>query len=238
MADLLFTRQEILDHLDDCARRFIFPMLDNGYVYPADVRLTAFRDHARWSLVIETLGANPRGGEHDSLFDSLYRFGNCLNRPVGLANEDFLFLTADGDDGPTFEKEYGWHVRDGLRTIRIRDTLLPVSLEPEALQAKGIRLEEPPNVNGAELLRALLPDYRDLLLAREEELRERVPVDLPLILRLDQWHHPDLVRGELPGGNETFQLIAEVLASGEAARYQPTQPPNTHWSNWPEGGTL
>jgi hypothetical protein len=37
---------------------------------------------------------------------------------------------------------------------------------------------------------------------------------------------------------ETFQMITEVLVRGDSAWYVPTQTPNTHWSNWPEGGTL
>ena len=33
------TVDEILRQLDDSARKFTFPMLDNGYIYPLDVRL-------------------------------------------------------------------------------------------------------------------------------------------------------------------------------------------------------
>ncbi|MDX6381476.1 MAG: hypothetical protein QOI57_2500, partial [Rubrobacteraceae bacterium] len=51
-----FTSQDILAQLDECAGKFGFPMLDNGYVYLADVRLSAYRDDARWALVIEVLG--------------------------------------------------------------------------------------------------------------------------------------------------------------------------------------
>ncbi len=40
------------------------------------------------------------------------------------------------------------------------------------------------------------------------------------------WHHPDLVNGELPSGSETFQMIAEVVVSGDATRYRPTKQPN------------
>jgi plasmid stabilization system protein ParE len=30
------------------AKSFVFPMLDNGYIYLADVRLSIFRDPKRW----------------------------------------------------------------------------------------------------------------------------------------------------------------------------------------------
>jgi len=58
------------------------------------------------------------------------------------------------------------------------------------------------------------------------------------LLRLDQWHHPNLVDYELPSQNETFQMIANVIETGSAGYYQPSQPPNNHWRNWPLGGTL
>jgi hypothetical protein len=34
-----------------------FPVLDNGYVYPVDVRLSAYADGCRWALVVEWLGS-------------------------------------------------------------------------------------------------------------------------------------------------------------------------------------
>src|SRR3712207_3518142 len=51
-----FSQQEILTKLDDAARDFKFPGLDNGFIYPVDTRLHAFRDDARWALVIEVVG--------------------------------------------------------------------------------------------------------------------------------------------------------------------------------------
>jgi hypothetical protein len=238
MSNPPFSIEQILDQLDSCAESFTFPMLDNGYIYPADVRLTAYGDTTRWAMVIEVLGAHNHAGGHDSISDCLHCFGNCLNRPPGTANEDILYPTADAENTPTFGNEYGWYVNEQARTIRIRDTVVPICLKADALEAGGIRLEEPPLVNGAELLRGLLPEYRELLLATEDELWQRVPTDLGVILRLDEWHHPDLAGGEMPSKNRTFQMIAEVLVSGDVKRYQPTQEPNTHWSNWPDGGTL
>ena len=88
------------------------------------------------------------------------------------------------------------------------------------------------------LLRSLVPEHRNPLLATDGELSQRLSVALPLLLRLDQWCHPDVSAGELPSNSEAFKMIAEVLATGDASRYKPTQEPNTHWSNWPMGGDL
>jgi hypothetical protein len=86
--------------------------------------------------------------------------------------------------------------------------------------------------------RSLVPEHRDALLATDEEIRRRIPDDLPQILQLEEWAHPDVSGEVLPSQSETFCQIADVLVTGDVSRYAPTEPPNTHWSNWPVGGTL
>jgi hypothetical protein len=233
-----YSRGEILDQLDACAQNFTFPMLDNGYVYLGDTRLSSYRDDKRWAIIIEILGYHVRAGNHDGLHNCLHCFGNCLKRAPGTANEDFLFVTEDGPESPTFDDEHGWYIREDAKTIRIRELIVPLKLSQEQLAEKEIDLVEAPQITGAELMRSLLPEYRELLLATEEELRGRIQPELPLILRLDEWHHPDLAAGELPSESKTFQMISEVLVTGDASRYCPVDKPNTHWMNWLEGGTL
>ena len=89
-----------------------------------------------------------------------------------------------------------------------------------------------------DLLRGLLPDHRDALLSTDAERRRGVPDGLPLLLQIEEWDHPRLLDGELPSGCESFKLIAKVLATGDPTAYRPTEPPNTHWSNWPNSGSL
>lgn len=236
-----FNREEILEQLDECARAFTFPMLDNGYVYPADVRLSAYRDNTRWAIVIEVLGFQNHCGGHDGIQNCLHCFGNCLHRKPGTANEDFLHMTTDSPEGPTFaEDDFSVEgiVHPKARTIKIRDVIVPVEHDRQKYEAKGIEFRYPDQISSMELLRFLVSERRELLLASEEELRQRIPRDLPLILRLDEWHHPDLAGGELPSQSPTFQMIAEVLATGDVSRYRPLMEPNTHWSNWPDGGSL
>ena len=233
-----YTAAEILEQLDGCARDFFFPMLDNGYVYYGTSRLTAYRTETHWALVIEVVGYNPRAGAHNGLYNCLYCFGNCLSRPPGTANEDFLVLTSDGPDGYTLQEEVSWNLEPDARFITLRDEVVPIHVTPEELAAQGIPLMEPPDVMGAELLRSLLLTHREQLLATEEELRLRIPSEVPQILRLDEWHHPDLCGNELPSASPTFQMLARLLVSGDLSAYQPAAPPNTHWRNWPESGSL
>lgn len=229
----------ILDQFDRAARNFVFPMLDNGYVYPADVRLSIFRDPKRWLMIVEVLGiSSPRVSGCDVFENCLHLFGSRLSREPGTANEDFLHPIDSLPDDPLFEDEYDWYVRPQARALSIRGHRIPLDLSMEALAQRGLELLDPPNVDPVVVMRSLLPEQRTLLLASSEELAARNNDDLPLFLRLDEWFHPDLAAGELPSACETFQMLAEAISTGDSRAYKPTRDANTHWRNWPEGGTL
>jgi hypothetical protein len=233
-----FTAEEVLRQLDACADDFSFPMLDNGYVYLGDVRLSGYSDDSRWALVIEVVGFSPRGGLPGGLSNAVYCFGNCLSFEPGLGNENILHLVENDPARPAFDSEHWMEdLLPGAKVVRIRGQTVPVP-DRAALAAKGIKTGRRRRLRGQDLLRGLLPEYRHLLLATEDELRRRVPADLPLVIRLDEWHHPDLADDERPGDSPTFRAIADVLLRGDANSYHPPEPPNTHWRNWPRGGTL
>jgi outer membrane protein assembly factor BamB len=226
-----FTKEDILRQLDADAD---FPMLDNGYIHPAATRLNVFRDPTRWALVIEIVGWNNRSSGHEAIANALYCYGNWLDQRPGLADDGFLHPTRDGDAGITFDDQ---DVDPDARTLYVRDTLVKIPRVRKHYASLGIKLEEPGVIKGHELLRALAAEQRDLLLATDEELRQRVG-DLPLVLRLQEWRHPDLSADEKPGECEAFQMIADVLVTGDPVNYHPTQPPNTHWKHWPMAGQL
>jgi hypothetical protein len=41
-----------------------------------------------------------------------------------------------------------------------------------------------------------------------------------------------------PSSYETWQLIAKVIVANDPKQYKPTLPPNTHWRNWPDSGSM
>lgn len=235
----MMTAAEILSQLDKCASDFSFPVLDNGYVYPADVRLSVYRDHKDWLMIIEVLGANNgRLSAFDTFTNCLHLFGSRLHREPGMANEDFLYPIDPDPDHPLFDTEWDWFAREDAQSVFIRQRRVSLNLSEEQLAAKGIKLIEPPGKDPPAILRSLLPEHRLDLLATDDELAQRNPHSLPLWLRLDEWNHPDLTNEETPGNSETFRMLAEAIAHGDASHYRPTVKPNTHWRNWPEGGTL
>jgi hypothetical protein len=230
--------EEILNQLDKCNSDFTFPMLDNGYVYPAGTKLTGYCDNQRWVLIIEVIGFSYRGGGHNGISNCLHIYGNCLQYNPGTQNENFLFLTDDANNCNTFDEEENFYLNPQCSSFILRDEVLPIFHDRDMYRAAGIEIEDDTRVNAFEFLRLLDELYHDKLVATKNEIRERIPKDIPIIIELRSWFHPDVVNGELPSENETFKQIAKVLETGNIEYYKPTNEANTDWKNWPEGGTL
>lgn len=241
------TVDDILGVLDSCCDSFAFPMLDNGYVYLAATRLSLFRSSADWALVTEVFGFSPRTGVPDTYIST---FGSRLaNRKseADFISENALhnYLACNPNNEPRFVwpiSEGDWidgeAVARGTRTIELRGRLADTpSLED--LAKYGVEPDQPGELQIFELCRYLAAIHRDDVLATDQERRGNVPDELEQILVLDEWNHPDVVDdSKRPSGSETFRQLSEVLITGYVSLYRPSLPPNTHWKNWPEGGTL
>lgn len=244
------TAIDILAVLDRCCESSEFPMMDNGYVYLAANRLTLFRSDQDWGLVIEVFGYSVRAGLPD-LF--LYVFGSDVR---GRPGPD-AYVTHDAWQTAMADSPFHWH--RALHPITsdawideedamVAQTGTPLVVRGEAVEIPGgagayrdvgVELEEPPDVLVHEVCRWLAAGHRDKVLAMSDELAACFGSDLEPILQLDAWHHPDVVDdSQRPSGSACFQMLARVLETGDVRAYAPANPPNTHWSNWPDGGTL
>jgi hypothetical protein len=225
-------------------------MLDNGYVYLAASRLSLFRSPTDWALVFEIFGFSPRAGIPDL---NVTTFASRIARPktrADFVSEDayLYYLRFHSHDAMTFfhpiegedwiDPDDGERVAFGAGTLTLRGQYVPLpGLEDYA--AAGIALADPLRPFVFELCRSLAHAQRDIVLATDSERQTNVLPDLKPLLILDDWRHPDVVEPEcLPSGTETFRQLAAVLASGDPSLYHPTEPANTHWSNWPEAGLL
>jgi hypothetical protein len=240
----------ILSVLDHCCDAFTFPMLDNGYVYLAATRLALYRTAVDWAMVIEVFGFSPRAGLPDT---HIYTFASSLyNRdaPEKYAKREaydrYLANNPNNDSRFVYPIDAGeWQdvrndeiVAEDAREVVVRRQRHPIPSLGEYAQ-HGIAVENPPRVRVFELCRLLADMARDAVLATPKERRVSVPPDMKQVLQLEEWHHPNVVDfDDRPSGSETFQQLAQVLATGNLAFYRPSRPPNTHWRNWPEGGLL
>jgi hypothetical protein len=242
--------QEILQILDACCDAYTFPMLDNGYVYLAATRMSLYRAPPDWALVIEIFGFSPRAGLPDT---QVATFGSRLHMrdPV----EKYVSAVAHArylENNPFNESRWVYPLEEGAWQDAETPELLAEDAEsllvrgqprrlpgPEAYAQRGITLEQPPRIAVFELCRYLAEVERDLVLATSGERRVSVPPDMAEVLRLEEWHHPNVVDDSArPSGSRTFQQLAQVLATGNVGAYRPLDPPNTHWKHWPDGGTL
>ncbi|WP_246196851.1 DUF7003 family protein [Ornithinibacter aureus] len=200
----------ILDQLDASAEDFTFPDIRHPNYLTIDCRLHCFADASRWALIVETVGCKPLHGE---VLDVLHTYGNCLTRgQPGLESSDFLGRIENSDD------------------IQDKDEPGTASGAAVVVRMHRLDLSAVPGEDLTNVFRRLVPGYRDLLFADAVELRRRIPADLPEILRLEEWHQPDLSETK-PSESEVYRQVAEVLATADPGRYRPTEPPNTHWSS-------
>jgi len=240
---------EVLRVLDAAAESYVLPMLDNGYVYLAASRMSLFWSPADWAIVFEIFGYSPRAGLPDL---TVFTFGSRLHErdprekyASEAAYQNYLtqhphddarlfFPVAEGD---WQNKALDEHVAADASTLVLRDQSIHMP-RAEVYSDLGITLSAPPDVCVFELCRYLASKHRDLVLATRAERRVSVPPELEQILVLEDWNHPDLAGSARPSENGCFLQLASVLATGDRSRYRPSEAPNTHWRNWPDGGTL
>src|SRR5262245_36002881 len=80
------THEEILSIFDRCCAAYTFPMLDNGYVYPAASRLSAHYSPDNWGLVFELFGFSPRAGLPDTTILTFAGRLSNRNQPEDYVN--------------------------------------------------------------------------------------------------------------------------------------------------------
>jgi hypothetical protein len=244
-----YTAEDILAALDQCCSAYTFPMLDNGYVYLAATRMALFRSAQDWAMSIEVFGFSPLSEVPDT---HIQTFGSRLRRqrdagsfvtPEAFAhylavnphNESVFVHPVEGQDW--LDPEQPEFVAPDARSVQVRGVARPVPGWQDYAR-QGISLENPPQVQVFELCRHLAATSRDAVLATPTERRRCVPPELEEILLLDEWCHPDVATGALPGQSAAFRQLTRVLVTGDATVYQPEEASNTHWSNWPDGGRL
>ena len=240
---------DILSILDQCCDSYTFPMLDNGYVYLAAPRLSLYRSELHWALVIEVFGFMPRAGIPDN---SIHTFSDSLHNRKHEADfvnrsafESYLATNPNNEFSSIYpietgdwQDESGEEVASSEHSIMLRGTKYRLPALAEYLQHE-VSLENPSQAKVFELCRFLAATNREDVLANADERRINVQPEMSQILQLEEWNHPNVVdENARPSGSETFQQLAKVLATGNLEHYKPTLQPNTHWKNWPDGGTL
>jgi hypothetical protein len=232
---------DILKILDEAAEVYNFPMLDNIYVKLAASRMSLYRSERDWGMVIEIFGSTPKSRLPDT---HIYTYASSLinrDKPEHYVSQEAYqtYLATN----PHNESRFIYPIEEGAwlelesqtvtteaRQLHLRNQLVKLP-NREQYTVNGIPLTgESPTV--FELCRFLAAQYRNLVLATKEERCISLPANMTMILHLEEWYHPDLADDQLPSDTQTFQQLAQVLATGDPSLYKPTEKPNTHWRNW------
>jgi hypothetical protein len=238
---------DILAILDQSAGACSFPMLDNGYVYPAATRLSLFRSDLDWAMVIELFGYSPRAGQPDLFVGTYASRLHERDKPDGYVSEvayQNYLVNNPNNEARFFQPVQNdtWIDTDGYQYVTssgealLRDIIVPLPSANEYHKCGIGVAESRPAIH--EFCRYMATNWREKVLATVSERRVSVLPELQQILQLEDWHHPDLAPSELPSDTQCFQQLASVLATGDVSHYRPTEPPNTHWIHWPDAGTL
>lgn len=247
-----FTAADVVGFLDRCLKEnptWAFIDLGHPYVYTANSRLTLYANETNWALVSEVSGYDRPAA---SFLLTVTSFGNRLVRlpPAGDRNQftynfEFIPLIENGALHAAVE-----HFETSATPIEIqvRDRHVQVPANGGTFVPKIGGGPWPRNAKAQDLGRYIAYEYADVCRATDAEKRKHLPNGLPELMIIDQWHHrrwyymhspsdPGPI-GDAPSSYETYRLIAEVLATRDPSRYIPTLKPNSHWSNWPEAGSL
>lgn len=231
--------KEILAKFDQMAVTDVcgFPILGSANWLMASVRLTAFSNGSDWAMFVELLEKGYTSEGMDDLVDFLYPYGSSVVGNSGLAPEGLLHVAEKGSFWPEFEfREHEgspiFALRDGVKAVRVRGREIAVPKSIGEYGEVGVHLDFPPDVQVQEFLQWLAAVHGPAVFEPDEALLGHLTEPLPLVLRLHEWYHPAIPARELPSQTETFQQIAEVLATGDPTGYKPTKPPNTDWRNW------
>ena len=234
----MINSDEILRLLDSATEGFEFPMLDNGYYYHGDQKLSIYRNEKDWAILIEILAYNNHNDGIDGIRTIAHVFGNCK----GCFNDNNNFHSFASDNGiRTFlydEIDYVPYLNSDAKSIRIKEAKLKIILDRQYYTEKNIELEFTNKITAWEFMRGLIPEHSNLFWLTRKEISDKIPLELPLFMTLDNWYHPDIANMEKPSETETFQQLAKVIVTGDKSFYNTKEKSNTHWSNWPNGGAL
>ncbi|WP_142688642.1 DUF7003 family protein [Chitinophaga polysaccharea] len=261
----MYTESIILSHFDsdsDIEQTNYFPVigsndikyhfwldLEHGYCETASSRIHLYADEARWAVVAEKGGYQNRGNRAEI---DLYYFGNCidynittytdttyvsnLHHVVLITEEEWDRICNDeGEDMEQFEM-----INPAATYVTIRDVQVPIEQEASKYHDLGIhsRIDGNPRnlISYEDLLRYFNDTQPSLISAKETEIRQHIPEDLPKLMTIDHFHFSSVYADDHnPSQEELYQLIAKILVTKDTTLWKPTLPANNHWSNWESG---
>jgi hypothetical protein len=207
--------------------------LEHGYFLAAGNKIHLFADSKRWAIIFEVNGYNNRLNQ--AQIELIY-IGNCIKFTKQIttnleyiSNMKFLPII----DEITFENQ------TPHKLINIRNKKVRFENDYKKYEKLGIKIidsNDTAKISLGEFIRYLQETNPTILNAKQKELKAKIPENIPYLTTINEYHYASIDNKELPPSKqETFLLIAKILASRNIAKWQPTLKANNHWSNWMSG---
>ncbi|WP_413669962.1 hypothetical protein ACEN9X_08515 [Mucilaginibacter sp. Mucisp86] len=260
-----FTEKEILTQLDlafkgipseyypvgkkdDIKYNFFFD-LEHGYFSTAGNHIHLYADASRWAIVFEKSGYANRGGDAEI---ELNYIGNCINYPIDkypernyITNVSSIILIT-GEEYERIQNKSGSEMEQfelvdpNANYVIVRGHKIKIEHSDKNYTHFGIKprgFDNPKRlISFKGLVRYLSETQPSIVNATNDDIKAHLPGDLPEISVIDKFHFESVYQKHiLPSNQETYQLIAKVLVTGNPAFWKPKNKPNNHWSNWESG---
>ena len=260
-----FTKTEILEQLDlafngvpsefypatrsqDIKYNF-FLDLEHGYCVTAGSKIHLYSDTERWAIVFEKSGYQNRGTSAEIELDYV---GNCIDYPIDkyaernyITNSSRITLidpsefqrieNKNGDEMETFE-----FIGQNIERIKIQDKFISFDNDFKNYEKAGVKITSDENqkklISFGNLIRFLNETNPNLISATEDDTKKHIPIDLPKILTIKEFHFTSIYdETNPPSKQETYQLIARILLTRDKNLWKPILKPNNHWTNLESG---
>lgn len=262
---MTFTENQILEQLDlafqDIPTQYyppgrpqdikynFFLDLEHGYCETAGSKIHLYADSARWAVVFEKSGYQNRGFSAEIELDYV---GNCIIYPVDkypernyITNSARVILI-DQSEFERIENKQGTEMETfelidpNVKTIKVRDKIISFDNNHKNYEKLGIKVRNYDNpkqlIGFGDLVRYLNETNPFLISATRDDIQHHIPKDLPWLMTIDEFHFVSAYdRINPPSKQETYQLIAKILVTGNTKYWQPTEKANNHWTNWKSG---
>jgi hypothetical protein len=235
-------------HRQDIKYNF-FLDLEHGYCETAGNRIHLFADSSRWAIVFEKSGYQNRSSSAEIELDYV---GNCIKYPIDeypernyITNSSRVILIEPAEF-ERVEKKEGKGVEtfelidQNVNEIKVRDKMIPFNNNYKEYEKVGIKIRQYDNpqhlIGFGDFIRYLNEINPAIISANEDDIRKHIPMDLPKLLTINEFHFNSVYDKSVPPGmQETYKLIAKVLVTRDKMNWKPTQKNNNHWKNWESG---
>lgn len=255
----------ILAFLDQTSANGEFPLIDDPYVAPIDQRVSGLRAKGGWALVVELIGFHTRIGGVDGIFDAVYCWRGGVSGPNAFGVEYRHGLVSPAPDTPLFQRECLELVDPSCHRLLLGRMNVELG-DHRTMQAafSGGLGGVVDRLHVVDMLREVVPDYRDELFLDARELIATYCAGGAVSFSLDDWGHPKIrmdkvaaldmeaIKYAMLHPESAFPLpdIYETPSVTDFAEFcralcdpsgldesKLTARPNAHWSNWLGAGT-